>query len=157
MLFAADAWATVTFTAAEVRDPKRYLPRALALGTDLVILLYVLTNVAYLCELPVVATPERCLAPAPTPRRGLPLVSRARRTIASRPRRWRWCGAARAAHHRVLVMLSTFGCANGLILTGARVIYAMAQDGVFFASAARLNRARVPGAALKMQSVWAAC
>ena len=56
----------------------------------------------------------------------------------------------------VLVMLSGFGCANGLILTGARVLYAMAHDGVFFAAAGRLNRARVPAAALVMQSIWAA-
>ena len=58
-LFAADAWATVTFTAAEIRNPKRDLPRALALGTGVVILLYVLTNFAYLCQLPVLTCPRR--------------------------------------------------------------------------------------------------
>jgi APA family basic amino acid/polyamine antiporter len=65
-------------------------------------------------------------------------------------------GGAGAVITAVLVMLSGFGCANGLILTGARVLYAMAHDGVFFAAAGRLNRARVPAAALVMQSIWAA-
>ena len=97
-LFAADAWATVTFTAAEIRNPKRDLPRALALGTGVVILLYVLTNVAYLCQLPVSQRPGPGPAPAPTRSgaRSSASGSRARRTTASRPRRCRWCGVASA-------------------------------------------------------------
>jgi len=135
-LFSADAWAAVTFAASEVRDPK-YLPRALAWGTIVVIVLYVLTNLAYLYELPAA---------------GIASASGDRVAAAAMEMVWGRAGAALTA---ILVMISTFGCANGLILTGARVIYAMAEDGVFFAAGARLNRARVPGTALKIQAVWA--
>ncbi len=137
-LFSADAWAGLTFAAAEVRDPERNLPRALALGTAIVIALYLMTNVAYLCELP-----ARGIADAPSDR-----VAAAAMEIV-----WGHAGAAITA---MLVMVSTFGCANGLILTGARVIYAMARDGVFFASAGNLNVAAVPAVALVMQGGWAA-
>jgi len=136
-LFSADAWAAVTFAASEVRDPKRNLPRALAGGTIAVIALYILTNLAYLCELPAA---------------GIAAASSDRVAAAAMEMVWGRAGAALTA---ILVMISTFGCANGLILTGARVIYAMAEDGVFFAAAARLNRARVPGTALKIQALWA--
>jgi APA family basic amino acid/polyamine antiporter len=147
-LFSADAWASVTFAASEVRDPKRYLPRALAWGTVVVIVLYVLTNLAYLCELPAAG-----IVGAPgTFARGIANASGDRVAAAAMEMVWGRAGAALTA---ILVMISTFGCANGLILTGARVIYAMAEDGVFFAAGARLNRARVPGAALKIQAVWA--
>lgn len=156
-LFSADAWATVTFAAAEVRKPERDLPRALAFGTGIVILLYVLTNVAYLCELPTAgahvlpagagALKERVFA--------LGIAGAPRDRVASAAMEMVW-GRAGAIITAVLVMISTFGCANGLILTGARVLFAMAQDRVFFAVAGRLNRARVPAAALVMQAGWAA-
>jgi len=147
-VFSADAWAAVTFAASEVRDPKRYLPRALAWGTIVVIVLYVLANLAYLCELPAAG-----IAGAPGIfARGIAGASGDRVAAAAMEMVWGRAGAALTA---ILVMISTFGCANGLILTGARVIYAMAEDGVFFAAGARLNRARVPGAALKIQAVWA--
>ena len=158
-LFAADAWASVTFTAAEIRNPRRDLPRALALGTGLVILLYVLTNVAYLCQLPAVAAPTA----SPGPGAGaiaqrlfaLGIAGAPHDRVAAAAMQMVWGGAG-GVITAVLVMLSGFGCANGLILTGARVLYAMAHDGVFFPSAGRLNRARVPAAALVMQAVWAA-
>ncbi len=158
-LFAADAWATVTFTAAEIRNPKRDLPRALALGTGIVILLYVLTNVAYLCQLPVVATSGSGPGPGADALRqqvfALGIAGAPHDRVAAAAMQMVWGGAG-GVITAVLVMLSGFGCANGLILTGARVLYAMAHDGVFFAAAGRLNRARVPAAALVMQSVWAA-
>ena len=158
-LFAADAWATVTFTAAEIRNPKRDLPRALALGTGVVILLYVLANVAYLCQLPVVATPGAMPGPGADALRrqvfALGIASAPHDRVAAAAMQIVWGGAG-GVITAVLVMISTFGCANGLILTGARVLYAMAHDGVFFAAAGRLNRARVPAAALVMQAVWAA-
>lgn len=156
-LFSADAWATVTFAAAEVRNPSRDLPRALAVGTGVVIALYVLTNVAYLCELPAGAghvlpagagaLRERIFA--------LGVAGAPRDRVAAAAMQMVW-GRAGAVITAVLVMVSTFGCANGLILTGARVLFAMAHDGVFFAPAGRLNRARVPAAALLMQAAWAA-
>jgi APA family basic amino acid/polyamine antiporter len=158
-LFAADAWATVTFTAAEIRNPRRDLPRALAFGTGLVILLYVLANVAYLCQLPVLG------AAGATPGPGVGALGRQvfatgiagapHDRVAAAAMQVVWGGAGGVVT-AVLVMLSSFGCANGLILTGARVLYAMAHDGVFFTAAGRLNRARVPATALVMQSVWAA-
>ena len=156
-LFAADAWATVTFTAAEIRNPKRDLPRALALGTGIVILLYVLTNIAYLCQLPVLATPGSAPGAAALRHQifALGIAGAPHDRVATAAMQMVWGGAG-AVITAVLVMLSGFGCANGLILTGARVLYAMAHDGVFFAAAGRLNRARVPAAALVMQSIWAA-
>jgi len=148
-LFSADAWASVTFTASEVRNPRRDLPLALAFGTGAVILLYVLTNLAYLFELPVAGVPgasdvfSRGIAHAASDR------------VASAAMEVVW-GAAGASLTAVLVMISAFGCANGLILTGARVIYAMAEDGVFFSAARRLNAASVPAFALIIQGAWAA-
>jgi basic amino acid/polyamine antiporter, APA family len=148
-LFSADAWAGITFTAAEVRNPERNLPRALALGTGIVIALYLMTNLAYLFELPAICSSAasgffgRGIANAQSDR----VAAAAMQIVA---------GHAGAAITAVLVMVSTFGCANGLILTGARVIFAMARDGVLFASAGKLNRASVPAAALLMQGGWAA-
>src|SRR5207248_2056383 len=124
-LFSADAWATVTFTASEVRNPKRDLPLALAFGTGAVILLYVLTNISYLCELPADGT----VAAPSVFARGIAHATSDRVAAAAMQMVWSGAGAWITA---ILVMISTFGCANGLILTGARVIYAMARDGVFF-------------------------
>jgi APA family basic amino acid/polyamine antiporter len=156
-LFAADAWASVTFAAAEIRDPRRDLPRALVFGAGLVILLYVLTNVAYLCQLPLLA--NTAAHPATTEvlkqhvfAQGIAGSPRDRVAAAAMQMVWGGVGGVLTA---VLVMLSSFGCANGLILTGARVLYAMAHDGVFFAAAGRLNCARVPAFALVVQAIWA--
>jgi APA family basic amino acid/polyamine antiporter len=154
-LFSADAWANVTFTASEVREPRRNLPRALALGTGLVIGLYLLTNLAYLFELPVLGTSMSAVLPGPNARvfaHGIANAGNDR--VAAAAMRMVW-GNAGAVITAILVMVSTFGCANGLILTGARVIYAMSRDGVFFASAGRLNRASVPAVALIIQGGWA--
>jgi APA family basic amino acid/polyamine antiporter len=137
-LFSADAWATVTFTASEVRNPRRDVPLSLAIGTGAVILIYCLTNVAYLCQLP---------APAIAHAQNDRVAAAAMQAV------WGHPGATLTA---VLVMISTFGCANGLILTGARVVYAMAHDGVLFKAAGRLNRSRVPSVALVIQGLWAA-
>ncbi|HZO80607.1 MAG TPA: amino acid permease [Candidatus Binataceae bacterium] len=154
-LFSADAWATVTFAAAEVRNPRRDLPRALAAGTGIVIALYVLTNVAYLCELPAAGGHVLPAGAVKGQVFALGIAGAPRDRVAASAMQMVW-GRAGAVITAVLVMVSTFGCANGLILTGARVLFAMAHDGVFFAAAARLNRARVPAAALLMQAAWAA-
>jgi len=151
-LFSADAWANVTFAASEVREPGRNLPPALALGTALVIALYLLTNLAYMFELPV--TP-RTAVPGPNGAifsRGIAGAFNDRVATAAMWMVWGRTGATITA---LLVMVSTFGCANGLILTGARVIYAMSREGVFFAAASRLNAASVPAIALLMQGAWA--
>src|SRR5271168_3085654 len=140
-LFSADAWASVTFAAAEVRNPKRDLPLALAFGTGVVIALYILTNLAYLCELPASGQ----AGAATVLGRGIAHATSDRVAAAAMEVVWGRAGATITA---ILVMISGFGCANGLILTGARVIYAMSQDRVFFAAAGRLNRASVPAVAL---------
>lgn len=111
------------------------------------ILLYVLTNLAYMCELPVTGTAG---APAVFAR-GIAHANSDRVAAAAMQIVWRGAGAWITA---MLVMISTFGCANGLIMTGARVLYAMAHDGVFFSAAGRLNRARVPAFALVIQGIW---
>ncbi|HXA09605.1 MAG TPA: amino acid permease, partial [Chthoniobacterales bacterium] len=137
-LFSADAWNNVTFTAGEVRNPRRNLPLSLALGTGLVITLYLLANLAYLCVLPLDKIQH-----APDDR-----VATAAMSV--------MFGGAGSAIMAVAIMVSTFGCNNGLILAGARVYYAMAQDGLFFKSTGRLNARHVPAVALILQGVWTA-
>ena len=137
-LFSADAWNNVTFTAGEVRDPRRNLPLSLSLGTGLVITLYLLANVAYLCVLPL----EK-IQHAPDDRVGTAAMAV-------------MFGGGGAAIMAVAIMISTFGCCNGLILAGARVYYAMAQDGLFFRSTGRLNARHVPAMALVLQGIWTA-
>src|SRR5437870_2157337 len=137
-LFSADAWNNITFTAGEVRDPRRNIPLSLALGTGLVIALYLLANVAYLCVLPLANIQH-----APDDRVG---------TAAMQV----MFGGAGAGIMAVAIMISTFGCCNGLILAGARVYYAMAQDGLFFKATARLNSKHVPAVALVLQGIWTA-
>jgi APA family basic amino acid/polyamine antiporter len=137
-LFSADAWNNITFTAGEVKEPRRNIPLALALGTTVVIGLYLLANVAYLVTLPLAQIQH-----APADRVATATLD------AIVP-------GAGALIMAVAIMTSTFGCNNGLILAGARAYYAMARDGLFFRSAGRLNEARVPAYALVLQGVWAA-
>jgi basic amino acid/polyamine antiporter, APA family len=137
-LFAADAWNNITFTAGEVKNPKRNIPLSLALGTGLVILLYTLANVAYLVTLRFEEIQH-----APADRVGTAALQAI----------FPGSGAAIMA---VLIMISTFGCMNGLILAGARACYAMARDKLFFRRAHSLNAAKVPAWALAIEGAWAA-
>ncbi len=137
-LFSADAWNNITFTAGEVRNPKRNIPLSLAFGTFLVIGLYLLANVAYLVSLPF-----ESIKHAPADR-----VASAT-AMAIFPK----YGAEIMA---IAIMISTFGCNNGLILAGARAYYAMARDGLFFRAAGQLNRKHVPAWGLVIQGVLAA-
>jgi basic amino acid/polyamine antiporter, APA family len=136
--FAADAWNNITFTAGEVRDPQRNLPRALLLGTGVVLALYLLANIAYVAGL---GMPS--IAAAPQGRVGTELMARL-------------FGPVGAGLMAGLILISTFGCLNGIILAGGRVYYAMAQDGLFFRAAARLNGRGVPANSLAFQGLWAA-
>ena len=147
-LFASDAWNNITFTAGEVVEPKRTIPLSLALGTGTVVLLYLLANVAYIRMLPLEGLPG---APDVIGR-GIQFATSDRVGVAAATMLF---GAPAAVFMAVLIMVSTFGCNNGLILAGARVYYAMARDGLFFAKAGLLNRKSVPGAALVVQAVWA--
>jgi APA family basic amino acid/polyamine antiporter len=137
-LFSADAWNNITFTAGEVREPRRNIPLSLAFGTSLVIGLYLLANLAYLLTLTLGQIQH---APAD------------RVATATLDAIFPGAGAVMMA---AAIMTSTFGCNNGLILAGARAYYAMARDGLFFQSVGRLNKAKVPAAALVLQGVWSA-
>lgn len=137
-LFSADAWNSVTFTAGEIKDPKRNIPLSLALGTGLVITLYLLANVAYLVTLPFEAIQN-----VPSDR------------VASATANVIFPGLG-AAIMAIAIIISTFGCNNGLILSGARAYYAMAKDGLFFKSAGELNANHVPAWGLVIQGIWSA-
>ena len=147
-LFSSDAWNNVTFTAGETVNPKRNIPLSLAIGTGTVTLFYILANVAYIAVLPVAGSPGAADAAG----RGIQFAAADRVATAAMSV---ILGPGAAVVMAALIMVSTFGCNNGLILSGARVYYAMARDGVFFRSAGRLNVRGVPGAALVVQCVWA--
>jgi APA family basic amino acid/polyamine antiporter len=136
-LFAQSAWNNVTFMGSEVRDPGRNLPRALLVGCGAVVGLYLLANLAYVVTLP------------------LPLMQKPPNSIATATMQAA-LGPAGTALMAAAIMVSTFGCNNGLILAGARVYYAMACDRLFFARTSRLNARHVPAFALAIQGVWAA-
>ncbi len=137
-LFSADAWNNIGFTAAEVKNPKRDVALSMAFGTIIVITLYCLANLAYLFTLPLVQ-----IQTVPDGR----VASAALNAI---------FGPVGAAIMAVAIIISTFGCNNGLILAGARVSYAMAKDGLFFRSTGTLNSRGVPGSALVYQGMWIA-
>src|ERR1700736_989730 len=135
-LYAADAWNNITFTAGEVRNPTRNVPLSLALGTTIVIGLYVCANFAY-----VVVLPFSEIQHAPSDRVAAAMLQAIFPAL----------GPTLIA---VAIMVAAFGCMNALILSGARAYYAMSLDGLFFKRAGVLNRANVPSAALVMQGVW---
>ncbi len=135
-LFSSDAWNNITFTAGEVKNPRRNLPLSLAMGTGLVTLLYICVNLGYLCLLPL----EQIQHPADDR-----VATAAINTV------FHGAGPIIMA---VAIMISTFGCDNGIILSGARVYYAMARDGLFFRATARLNDRHVPAVGLVLQGIW---
>ncbi len=146
-LFSQSAWNNVTFTGGETRDPGKTLPRALLIGCGSVVGLYMLANLAYIVTLPLGATakdlPPFGIRNAPSDRVGTLLMQ----VVLGDP------GTIAMA---VAILISTFGCVNGLTLAGARVYYAMARDGLFFASAGTTNRRHVPAIALMAQGMWSA-
>jgi basic amino acid/polyamine antiporter, APA family len=135
-LFSADAWNNIGFTAAEVKNPKRDVALSMAFGTLIVITLYCLANLAYLCVLPLAqiqnAADDR-------------VASAALNAI---------FGPIGASIMAVAITISGFGCNNGLILAGSRVAYAMSKDGLFFRATGTLNKRGVPGTALVYQGIW---
>jgi basic amino acid/polyamine antiporter, APA family len=135
-LFSADAWNNIGFTAAEVKNPKRDVALSMTFGTIIVISLYCLVNLAYLCALPLSQIQN-----APDDRVATAALSAV-------------FGAKGAAMMAVAIIISTFGCNNGLILAGSRVAYAMAKDGLFFRATGKLNDHGVPGTALGYQGIW---
>jgi APA family basic amino acid/polyamine antiporter len=136
-LFSADSWHDVTIVAGEVRNPTKNLPLALALGCTIVIVLYILANVAYLAVLPLDAIQH-----APSDRVATAMVERV----------FPGYGPLLMA---LIIMISTFGCVNSLVLAGPRAYYAMAKDGLFLKHAGDLNKNHVPGWSLAAQCIWA--
>ena len=148
-LFSADAWNNVTFTAGEVRNPQRNLPLSLAVGTGAVILLYIAVNLIYLLVLPLHGDPNSLTVLG----RGVQYASEDRVATAVMQQIMGQGGAKLMA---LAILISTFGCNNGLILAGSRVYYAMARDGLFFRSVGRLHpRFKTPHLSLMVQAFWA--
>jgi len=135
-LFSSDAWNNVTFTAGEVTNPQRNLPLSLAIGTLSVSIIYVLVNITYLYVLPITD-----IANASNDRVATVVMQKV-------------LGDAGVYFIAAMIVVSTLGCLNGVILTAARVYYAMALDGLFLKPAAKLNKNQVPANSLVMQCVW---
>lgn len=165
-LFSADSWNNVTFSSAEVKNPARTVPRSLILGTLLVTTLYLLANLTYLMVLPVQGDEALAGMLKSIPGEDLTLA-------AQYPNPTQALGISQAKDDRVgtavmqaaspklgvplmaiAIMVSTFGCVNGMVLLGARLYYAMAQDGLFFKQVGQLNRSGVPQAGLLCQAFW---
>jgi APA family basic amino acid/polyamine antiporter len=136
-LFSQTAWNNVTFTGGEIRDPGRTFPRAMILGASTVVALYFLANIAYVVTLKLTD-----IQLAPQDRVGTAVMEAI-------------LGEKGAQVMAAAILISTFGCVNGLVLAGARVFYAMACDGLFFRAVASTNRRHVPAAALLAQCLWA--
>ncbi len=136
-LFAADAWNNITFTAGEVKNPQRNVPLSLVIGAAMVMALYILANIAY-----TVVLPFSQIQHAPSDRVASAMMDAIFPGI----------GSALIA---VAILISAFGCVNGMVMSGARAYFAMARDGLFLKGAARLNKADVPARALVMQASWA--
>ena len=147
-LFSSDAWNNITFTAGEVINPRKNIPLGLFLGTFIVTVLYLLANLVYVSVLPLRGSPEG----ADTLARGMQYAVNDRIGTAA--------FSGLFGNYAVLIMaafivISTFGCNNGLILAGARVSYAMAADRIFFKKVGTLNKKGVPATGLVIQGVWA--
>jgi APA family basic amino acid/polyamine antiporter len=147
-LFSSDAWNNITFTAGEVINPKKNIPMSLFLGTSIVTILYLLANVVYMTALPLRGSEsgttvfEHGMQFATSDRLGTATISGI-------------FGIYASLIMAGFIVISTFGCNNGLILSGARVYYAMAEDGLFFKKISRLNDKGVPAVALVVQCIWA--
>jgi basic amino acid/polyamine antiporter, APA family len=146
-LFSSDAWNNITFTAGEVKNPKRNIPLSLILGTGFVLAIYFLVSIGYLLVLPLHGDPNGATALA----RGIQFASEDRVATAALSVVFQSGAQIMAA----AILISTFGCANGLSLAGARVYYAMSRDGLFFKSVGKLHpKYRTPAAGLIVQAIW---
>jgi APA family basic amino acid/polyamine antiporter len=135
-LFSADAWNNITFTAGEVKNPQKDIPRSLLIGTGTVLLIYIFVNIAYVFNLSIDQIKN-----AENGRVGTLLME----TLMGSSGKFIMAG---------LIIISTFGCINGMVLAGARVYYAMSNDGLFFRSAGKLNQKGVPASAIIFQMIW---
>lgn len=147
-LFSSDAWNNVTFIAGEVENPKKNIPLGLFFGVCIVTVIYVLANVAYLCLLPLEGAPGT----DNVMQQGIMYAQKDRVGAAAL---FTIFGDVAKYMMAALIMVSTFGCNNGLILSGSRLFQSMAKDGLFFKSAGKLNNYQVPSNALVFQAIWA--
>ena len=148
-LFSSDAWNNITFTAGEVKNPRRNIPLSLVLGTGFVLTVYFLASLGYLLVLPMHGDPHGATVMA----RGIQYAAEDRVATAALQQIFHSAGAYLMA---AAILVSTFGCANGLTLAGARVYYAMSRDGLFFKSVGRLHpQFKTPVAGLVLQACWA--
>ena len=150
-LFSSDAWNNITYIAAEVKNPHRTLPWGLLLGTGMVTLLYILANVAYLSALPLKGAEPPPNSENPAFVRGIDHAKDKRVATAVLEEASPGLGVTAIA---IVIMISTFGCNNGLTIMGARLYYAMARDGLFFQSCGQLNRFGVPAVGIWLQCGW---
>ena len=147
-LFSADAWNNITFTAGEVKNPRRNIPLSLILGVGFVLTVYLLASVAYMMVLPLHGDPNGATVLA----RGVQYASEDRVGTAALEQIFHSGGAYLMA---AAILISTFGCANGMTLAGARVYYAMSKDGLFFKAVGKLHpRFKTPVAGLLVQACW---
>jgi basic amino acid/polyamine antiporter, APA family len=147
-LFSADAWYNVTYLSGEVINPKRNVPLSLLFGTLIVSVFYLLTNYIYIKILPLTGSPDGVDALS----RGIQYATDDRVATSAMSVVF---GDSAAVIMAVFIMISTFGCNNGLIMAGPRVYYAMAKDGLFFKRVGEINKKGVPGFALVVQGIWA--
>lgn len=147
-LFSCDAWNNITYTAGEVKNPQKNIPYSLMIGTGIVVLLYFMANLAYFMLLPVDGAVDGTTILS----RGIMWAENERVGVAAAGVIF---GSSAIVMMAVMIMISTFGCNNGLIMAGARLYYAMAKDKLFFKQAGTLNSKSVPGKAIVMQAVWA--
>lgn len=146
-LFSSDAWNNVTFIAGEIKQPQKNIPLGLFIGVLIVTLLYILANVAYFMLLPALGNPEA----TGVMERGVAFAQNDRVGSAAM---YPVMGQVSASVMALLIIISTFGCNNGLILSGARLFQSMAAEGLFFKTAAEVNKQGVPSGALWMQAAW---
>jgi APA family basic amino acid/polyamine antiporter len=147
-LFSSDAWNNVTFIAGEIKDPKKNIPKSLFFGTTIVTVIYILANLAYLALLPKGGDPSA------TDAFGQGMMFAADDRVGAGAASIIFGGAG-IMLMAALIMISTFGCNNGLILAGSRLFYAMSNDGLFFKQAQKLNQFNVPSIAMWIQGIWA--
>lgn len=147
-LFSSDAWNNVTFISGEMEKPERNVPLSMVIGTAIVTLIYICANLVYLGNIPLLGNPDS----STVLENGIQFAANDRVGTAAA---FQIMGSVSLVVMAVLIMVSTFGCNNGLILSGARVYHVMAKDGLFFKQAASLNKNNVPGTALWIQCIWA--
>jgi APA family basic amino acid/polyamine antiporter len=147
-LFSSDAWYNITYISGEVINPKRNVPLSLFIGTLIVSVFYLLTNIVYIKILPLRGIPGG----ADVLSRGIQFATDDRVATSAMSVVF---GDSAAVIMAIFIMISTFGCNNGLIMAGPRVYYAMARDGLFFKKVGEINKNGVPGFALAVQGVWA--